>query len=98
MSSRAEMASPYRSPTAAPRVVQARCCGQCHPAVGGCLAGLYFGADKKRPGRIYQDSAGREKGTPPAVFVDGRWMLESAFVEEERARGVEPCLPDGVKL
>lgn len=56
----------------------ARCCGVCHPAVGGCLAGLYFTRgygpwkQKIRPGI----TDANPEGTPPHLFINGKWEKE----------------------
>lgn len=57
-----------------------RCCGQCHPAVGGCVLGFIFNSPAsmagKPAGRYYVDGEGRECGTPPMVLLNGRWARE----------------------
>jgi len=60
-----------------------RCCGQCHPAVGGCLRGIYWpvpwwrGGGRIDAGRTREDAEGREVGTPAMVFRNGRWERET---------------------
>lgn len=76
------MSAPYRTAHAAPDPREGqRCCGVCHPAVGGCIRGLTF----RRPGLFggtvlagltLVDSEGRPTGTPSMVFRGGRWVPE----------------------
>lgn len=67
--------------------IEARCCGQCHPAVGGCLYGIVWPYKRTalgivewiedvRAGRTLTDADGCEAGTPPCVRVDGKWVRE----------------------
>jgi hypothetical protein len=64
-----------------------RCCGQCHPAVGGCVYGVHWPEVKwisfvtrKRidAGLNLQDQEGRPKGTPPCRWCEAhqRWEIE----------------------
>lgn len=66
-----------------------RCCGQCHPAVGGCLYGVRWSTSVvflgfKRPGpeepagRTRTDDEGREAGSPPARWCEThqKWERE----------------------
>jgi len=71
--------SPYRTPAGrAPKTVEARCCGVCDAAVGGCLYRIRFTQqDLFWKTSIPAGASEHASSTPPLVFDGDRWVEES---------------------
>lgn len=75
--------SPYRTAAGcAPRKPEARCCGVCDQAVGGCLYGIKFvtkncfGFETSLPAGASE----RASSTPPLIFDGEKWVEESLSI------------------
>ena len=73
-----EVKGPYQTlaVVAPARVVTARCCGRCHPAVGGCVYGIVFKRPWWKGGDYPAGKSDEYSGTPPLVCADGVWKVD----------------------